>query len=153
YLVVGAYLEDSPAAGIDNSPGSPTVDTNTSSNTGAAYVFKRDTGTGNWTQVAYLKASNPDPNDDFGYKVAITKDDSTIAISAPLEGSNSLVSINTDNAPNTAGSNNLASNRGAIYIFKRDINNLWYQDAYLKHRGASANYQLGSFGLAISGNT
>jgi hypothetical protein len=47
-------------------------DDNYGSNAGAAYVFVRD-GT-SWTQQAYLKASNTEEDDWFGYSVSISGD-------------------------------------------------------------------------------
>jgi hypothetical protein len=38
-------------------------------------------------QQAYLKASNTDSNDGFGYSVALSADGSTLAIGAPGEAS------------------------------------------------------------------
>ena len=75
-LVVGAPLEDSSANGGegDNSAGAA----------GAVYVFTRTDGA--WLQQAYLKASNADASDRFGFSVAISGD--TIAVGAPWEASN-----------------------------------------------------------------
>ncbi len=50
-LVVGAPGEDSNATGVDGNQAN-----NTATNSGAAYVFTRDSTT--WSQQAYLKASN-----------------------------------------------------------------------------------------------
>jgi len=55
-VVVGAPQEDSSAIGVDGD-GSD----NSAPNAGAAYVFVRD-GT-NWSQQAYLKASNTEAGD------------------------------------------------------------------------------------------
>ena len=64
-LIVGAYLEDSDAEGINgdgNSNGAPS--------SGAAYVYLRDGTT--WTREAYLKASNTGGGDFFGHSVAVS---------------------------------------------------------------------------------
>src|SRR5947207_2564103 len=61
-MVVGAHDEDSNATGVNGNQSN-----NSASNSGAAYVFER-IGT-NWTQQAYLKASNPSTNDVFGWSV------------------------------------------------------------------------------------
>src|SRR5215831_5975309 len=65
-LVVGANFEASAATGVN---GNQTD--NSAHNAGAAYVFVRD-GT-NWSQQAYLKASNTESNDNFS-RVAISGD-------------------------------------------------------------------------------
>ena len=59
-LAVGAPLESSAAKGINgkgaNDPGQ---------SSGAVYVYRRS---GNrWAEQAYIKASNPDADDQFGY--------------------------------------------------------------------------------------
>ena len=48
---------------------------------GAAYVFVRNGVT--WTQQAYLKASNTDAGDRFGYSAAVSGD--TAVVGAYLE--------------------------------------------------------------------
>ena len=64
-LVVGAESEDSNQTSITN--GSTASSNNSSNESGAAYVYKRSGST--WSQVAYLKASNNDVEDYFGYCV------------------------------------------------------------------------------------
>src|SRR3981081_671852 len=66
-LAVGAPLESSAAKGINgkgaNDPGR---------SSGAVYVYVRN---GNrWTEQAYVKASNPDSDDQFGYGVGLSAD-------------------------------------------------------------------------------
>jgi trimeric autotransporter adhesin len=89
-LAVGAPAEDSNAIGANGEQAN-----NDSLNAGAVYVFVKENGV--WVQQAYLKASNteqPDvnpyrvlPNDRFGYKVALSDDGNTLAVSALLEDS------------------------------------------------------------------
>src|SRR5438309_5198892 len=59
-LVVGARQEDSNAIGINGNQTN-----NNATDSGAVYVFVRS-GT-NWSQQAYLKASNTEPGDEFGW--------------------------------------------------------------------------------------
>ena len=54
-LAVGADLEDSDATGVDGDQ-----DNNNASLSGAVYLFRRN-ASGEWRQVAYLKASNTEP--------------------------------------------------------------------------------------------
>ena len=75
---------------------------------GAVYVFERD-GMGSWNQLAYLKQSNTDARDEFGYALSISGD--TIAVGARYEAS-SATGINGDQ------SNNSADNAGAVYVFQ-----------------------------------
>ena len=77
-VVVGVPGEDSNATGIDGNAAN-----NSAAGSGAAYVFARTAG--DWSQQAYLKASNTALNDAFGKTVAISSDGSTIAIGAPQQ--------------------------------------------------------------------
>lgn len=107
---------------------------------GAAYVFVRNAGV--WTQQAYLKASNPNVSDTFGWRLALDGD--TLAVSAPLEDS-------ADHGVGADGSDNNAASAGAVYVFVRNGSNVWSQQAYLK---ASNPGSLDSFGwdLGLSGD-
>ena len=75
-LVVGAPYEDSSATGVNGNQTN-----NSATDSGAAYVFVRE-GT-NWSQQAYLKASNTGANDEFGISVAISGD--TVVVGAGYE--------------------------------------------------------------------
>jgi hypothetical protein len=130
--VVGAYGEDSNATGIN---GNQTD--NSASQSGAAYVFTRS---GNvWSQQAYLKASNTDAGDRFGFSVAISGD--AIVIGAENEDSNAT-GVNGDET------NNSRSNSGAAYVFTRS-GNAWSQQAYLK-AGESWSFLADLFGHSVS---
>ncbi|MCF6262960.1 MAG: FG-GAP repeat protein [Xanthomonadales bacterium] len=134
-MVVGAYLEDSSATTVDGD-----ADDNLADDSGAAYVFTR---TGDeWSQSAYLKASNAETTDYFGYAVAISAD--TIVVGAQNEGSNAT-QINGDQG------NNLASLSGAAYVFIRTVNS-WEQQSYLKASNSNSSDRFG-FSVAISGET
>jgi hypothetical protein len=63
-----------------------------------------------WTQQAYLKASNTEAGDYFGFSVSISGD--TIAVGAHGEDSNAT-GVNGDQ------SNNNATDSGAVYVFVR----------------------------------
>jgi hypothetical protein len=144
-IVIGASGEDSNQTTITNADGSASG-VNGATGSGAVYVFKRDAN-GDWIQDAYLKASNAEASDGFGYSVAISG--STIVIGASGEDSNQTTITNADGS---ASANNSAANAGAVYIFKRDGNGDWIQDAYLKASNAEADDQFG-FSVAISGST
>lgn len=101
-VVVGAYQEDSNATGIDGDDNN-----NSATDSGAAYVFVRDDI--NWSQQAYLKASNTENDDQFGYAVTISGD--TVVVGAPLEDS-STTGVNST-------ANNLATDAGAAYVFEQ----------------------------------
>lgn len=108
-IVVGALDEDSNQTTITN--GTTASNDNTAGTSGAAYVFRRNGTT--WTNEAYLKAPNSESFDYFGQSVSISGD--TIVVGAINEDSNQTTitngSIVTDN--------NLATDSGAVYVFRR----------------------------------
>jgi hypothetical protein len=137
-LAVGAISEDSGAKGIDGDQND-----NSQQSSGAVYVFTRSRN--NWSQQAYIKASNTDAGDLFGYAVGLSGDGNTLAVSAYDEDS-SAREINGVMDRNRRGS-------GAIYVFTR-TGSTWAQTAYLKASNAENGDSLG-YDLAIShdGNT
>jgi hypothetical protein len=135
-VVVGAPEEDSSTTGVNNGGQGD----NSAGEAGAAYIFTLSAET--WSQQAYLKASNTDVDDKFGYSVAVSGD--TIAVGSPFEESNSF-GINNDQT------NNLADNAGAGYIFTRS-GVTWSQQAYLKASNTGVNDQFGR-SVTVSGDT
>ncbi|HKQ73367.1 MAG TPA: FG-GAP repeat protein [Blastocatellia bacterium] len=130
--VVAAYLESSAATGVNGDQSD-----NSMSESGAVYVFVRNGG--NWSQQAYLKASNTSAVDHFGFSVCVSGD--TAVVTAPLEDSNATgVNGNQDD--------NSAKDAGAAYIFVRNGGN-WSQQAYLKASNTGAGEQF-SYSVAIS---
>ena len=75
-LAVGAHQEDSNQTTITN--GTTASSNNSSSRSGAVYVYKR-TGT-SWAQEAYIKAANSDAGDNLGKRIALDGDLSLIHI-------------------------------------------------------------------------
>jgi len=134
-IVIGAEGEDSSASGINGDQND-----NDAPSSGAVYVFAR-AGT-NWAQQAYLKASNPDADDDFGGVVAISGE--TIVVGADEEDSLSP-GVNGDQT------NNSGESPGAAYVFVRNGAN-WMQQAYLKASNPGDEDDF-AFSLAISGDT
>lgn len=94
-LVVSAILEDSTARGVNCDQGNFLImDANDGNkikpaqvDTGAVYVFTRTAG--EWSQEAYIKASNTWINDRFGHSLALSGDGNTLAVSAINESINS----------------------------------------------------------------
>lgn len=123
-IVVGAPSEDGSATGVNG------VVDNDGNNAGAAYVFSRS-GT-NWTQVAYLKASNTDPEDRFGNTVAISGN--TIVVGSVNERG-SVGGINPV-------SNNDILRTGAVYVFV-DIGAGWEPQATIKAAVPTLNDEFG----------
>ncbi|CDT33958.1 Integrin alpha beta-propellor [Vibrio coralliirubri] len=139
-LAVGSSEEDNGVRGII-SDGSEATDTGTASNSGAVYIY-RNLGSG-WTQTAYLKASNADNGDRFGYSLALNNDGSLLAVSAPTED-NSTTGILVDGSESS--DSGTAFESGAVYLFDR-TEEVWSQSAYVK---ASNTGQFDEFGRSIA---
>jgi len=126
-LVVGAAYEDSDGSAPED---------NSASYSGAAYVFVRSGTT--WTQQDYLKASNVERREFFGYSVAISGD--TVVVGAYGEDSNG-----------SGPEDNSESCSGAAYVFVRS-GTTWTQEDYLKASNAEQDDTFG-VSVAISGDT
>ncbi len=103
-LAVSAQHEDSVATGINGDQAS-----NSAPDSGAVYAFTRSGTT--WSQQAYVKASNTETGDLFGYSLALSGDGATLAVGAPLEAS-AATGIGGDETSNAA------SGAGAIHIYR-----------------------------------
>ena len=134
-VVVGAPGESSNATGIGGDQADNSVP-----EAGAAYVFVRNGVT--WTQQAYLKASNTDAGDEFGYSVAISGD--TVVVGAYGESSDAT-GVDGNQTDNTA------PQAGATYVFVRN-GVTWTQQAYLKASNTDASDHFG-YSVAVSGDT
>jgi FG-GAP repeat len=117
------------------------VSANTAGGMGAAYVFVR--AGANWSQQAYLQASNSEVGDTFGRTLAMSADGNTLVV-ASYEDSGAL-GVNGDQNDNSV------HDSGAVYVFRRS-SNIWEQRAYVKASEVSAHAFFGRIGLAISSN-
>ena len=104
--------------------------------TGAAFVFTRNIGTGKWSQVARLRASDPIAQDRLGLSVALQGD--TIVVGSPRH----------------------ASEKGAVYVYTKPAKG-WANDAGEDHTTETAKFLASDgaagdeFGIsvAVDGNT
>lgn len=136
-LVVGAPSEASNATGI-NADGQGN---NSVPGAGAVYVFTRNGGA--WSQQAYIKASNTETGDLFGYAVAVSADGNTLAVGAPGENSSAMANE----------TNNDADDAGAVYVYTRN-GNAWMQQAYVKASNPGLDDQFGeAVAMSADGNT
>jgi len=103
-LAAGAWWEDSNATGVNGNQAD-----NSARDSGAVYVFVRD-GT-DWTQQAYVKASNTGADDIFGHSVSLSGDGNTLAVGAYVEDS-SATGIDCNQADNSASAS------GAVYVYR-----------------------------------
>jgi hypothetical protein len=127
---VGSLTEPSARTGVN-----PEAGNTDAPEAGSVHIFDRD-AEGNWTQSAYLKASNSDQRDHFGAVLELRGN--ALAVAAPLEAS-AQPGIQPPQDDNTA------PGAGAVYLFFRNDGE-WSQQAYLK----ASNAQPGdNFGLAI----
>ncbi len=127
-LAVGARAEDG--------DGSAESD-NSLSASGAVYIFTRSGSS--WSQQAYLKASTPTANSQFGFKVSLSSDGNTLAVGSLFEDSNAT-GIDGNEADTSM------SNAGAVFIFSRS-GTTWTQQAYVKASNTDAG---DTFGIAVS---
>lgn len=131
-LAVGASNDNSNATGINGDENNGLA-----ADSGSVDVFTRS-GT-NWSQQAYIKASNTGTNDSFGKSLSLSSDGNTLVVGAEGEDSNSVGVFGA------AGGNqvdNSVSNSGAVYVFSRSGSN-WSQSAYIKASNTAANYVFG----------
>ncbi|QPD05926.1 MAG: Integrin alpha beta-propellor repeat protein [Candidatus Nitrospira kreftii] len=102
-LVAGSSGEDGDSTGVGGDQNN-----NSATDSGAVYVFTRTSS--NWTQQAYVKASNTGAGDQFGVSVALSGD--TIAVGAATEDSNGT-GVNSG-----AEADNSAIDSGAVYLLR-----------------------------------
>jgi len=139
-MVVGPRFEDS-------DPNNPDPNNNDLFFSGAAYVFRYDAGASCgkvWCQEAFLKASNADIGDFFGFSVDISGD--VIVVSGHGERSR----------PTASPSDNFLTNAGAVYVFRHDAGascgQPWCEEAFLKASNAGSFDQLGAACVRVDGD-
>jgi trimeric autotransporter adhesin len=138
-LAIGAPYEASNATNIGGGQSN-----NNAANAGAAYVFTYDGSA--WSQLAYIKASNAQANDDFGSALTLNSDGTVLAIGAIGESS-SATGVNGDQADNSK------DGVGAVYLFKRDGTS-WTQQTYVKPSTSTSGNEFGTaIGLSADGST
>ena len=93
-------------------------------NSGKVYVYTRS-GT-SWSQATDFDGSNTGSGDEFGSNVAISKDGTTIAVTAPKEDTT-------------------ASNSGALYVFTGSGSSWSQQSGVLKSSTVNQNDELGGY--------
>ncbi len=130
-MAIGMPFENSSGKGIDS-----TFNENATA-AGAVYVYNLVTH----QQEAYIKASAPTARDNFGTSVALSADGSTLIVGAPYR----------DSLQDTSGNN--LQNTGAAYIFKRDAQTKWTQQAYIIPSVSNNTLaEEGQFGHSVSIN-
>src|SRR6185503_3710143 len=97
--------ESSDATGVDGDWSNDDAE-----GSGAVYVFTR-AGV-QWSQQAYVKASNTGAFDGFGFTVGLSTDGNTLAVGTPFEDSTGIGVGGDQNVDGT-------QNSGAVYVFTR----------------------------------
>src|SRR5207244_3669820 len=134
-----AAPDESNARGIDGNQAD-----NSAEDSGAVYVFARSGG--KWSQQAFVKSSNSDAGDQFGWSVTLSDDGNTMAVGAPTESSKAR-GVDGDQADNSA------ANAGATYVFAR-AGSMWSQRTYLKGAQTDPGDLFGfAVDLSSDGNT
>jgi len=106
------------------------------SNTGCLYIFTRPTKTSNnWVYQTVLYPDDPQINGYFGTSVAVSSDQKTLAV-GKVEDPRYI---------------NAGITSGAIYIFKKGTDGLWYQNQKLVSSDLGGTARLGR-AIALSGN-
>ena len=148
-LAVGAPYEDSSSTGIN---GDQFDDNHPCATSGAVYLFRFDDT--EWTQQAYIKASNTGvgeyfggvdykgciDGDLFGSSVALSDDGNVLVVGAPAEDSDA-VGVNGDEGDAIIYS--IEYENGAVYAFTFDGAD-WAQQAYIKPSFSRPIYYFGS---------
>lgn len=114
-LAVGAIGENSASTGVN---GDQTD--NSLSTAGAVYIFIRSDVT--WNQQAYIKASNPGFDGQFGYSVSLFGEILAVGAIGDRSAATGINGAQTDSSLAAAG---------AVYVFTRS-NGVWSQQAYVK---------------------
>jgi hypothetical protein len=137
-LAVGSYDEGGSARGINGPPD------NMRRGAGAIYVFVR--AGSQWSQQAYIHASNAEAGDSLGVHVALSEDGNTL-LAGSLDEDCQLTGVNPQGCDDDRA---LDSSTGAAYVFVRN-GTTWSQEAFLKASNTGANDWFGSR-LALSGD-
>jgi hypothetical protein len=118
--LAGASFGSSISASGDTIAVGANLESGGASRSGAAYVFARSAG--QWAQQAYLKASNFEAGDNFGFSIALSEDQLVVGAT----GEDSIATGINGNQ-----SDNSATSAGAAYLFARS-GGVWTQATYLK---------------------
>ncbi len=138
-IAVGAFMENGTSTGVNG------VNVGSSTASGAAYIFRFNSGSNAWTQQAYIKPHNTGAGDQFGRPLSLSADGNVLAVSAAFEGGASTGVNSVDMGSSTAS--------GATYVF-RFSSNVWSQQAYIKPFNTGANDGFGrTVSLSGDGNT
>lgn len=98
------------------------------------------------SSIGYFKASQPDEYDLFGWTMSLSGDGNTLAVGAVQEDS-AATGIDGDATDDTA------EDAGAVYVFARQADGGWRQQAYVKATNTDAGDMFGTPVLSHDGDT
>jgi hypothetical protein len=154
-LAVSAYEEDNSATGVitdgSESPANGGSDEGVASNSGAVYLFSNNSG--KWLQTAYVKASNAEASDGFGYSITLSDDGATLAVGARNEdnGATGIITDGSESLSTSGGGDvSTASGAGAVYLFSNS-SGTWSQTTYIKASNTGVGDNFGS-SVSLSGD-
>lgn len=114
---------------------------------GTVYIFELNDNS-NWIQTAYLKASYQERNDSLGVVVDLSDDGRTL-VTAALDEDSMVTGVNP--VPHPDWEDDLST--GGVYVFIKDQNDNWVQEAYIKASNTGQDDWFGSrLELAPSGD-
>jgi hypothetical protein len=139
-MAIGAPHESSAARRINGNQND-----NSLYNSGAVYVYVRSGD--DWTQQAYIKASNAGQSDTFGLSLALSSDGNSLAVAAPWEAS-AATGVSGDQDDDSL------PQAGAVYVFTRE-GETWSQQAFIKasntgRQGVGDDRDGDQFGFSIA---
>ena len=102
---------------------------------GAAYIYRRNVQ--RWIFEDVVSAASPGSFDAFGTTLSLNLDGTILAVGAPQEDGNATT-IN----PSTV--NDFAEDAGVAYVFQRNSEARWLQQAYIKAQNTEAGDRLGT---------
>ncbi|PCJ12343.1 MAG: hypothetical protein COB04_17900 [Gammaproteobacteria bacterium] len=146
-LAVGANRESSAAAKI-SATGSEQDSTHlTATDAGAAYLFVRSNQT--WTQQAYIKASNTEAGDQFGWSISLSENGDTLAVGAIDEDGDPIEIISDQDVIEQQ----TFEKSGTVYVFIRQENTWLQHDTIKASNFGTADHFGASVSLSADGNT
>jgi hypothetical protein len=135
-IAIGSPGDGSSTTGIVSPMTTNARINNLSPKSGSAFVLSRSASRlwsdpVSWT---YVKASNAEAGDQFGFCVSLCGNGKVLAVGAPFEDSDAI-------GVNGNQTNNNVLDSGAAYVFQNDGNGPWTQNSYVKSSdfGVSGN--------------
>ena len=151
-LAVGAVKEDSASTGTFTPGGAgyqAALESGGEGRSGAVTVYRRSTLADTWAIEAFVKAPKAG-GDEFGWDLALSGDGATLAVSAPSEDSASAGTFTPGGAGYQAAlDSNLASNSGAVTLYRFSDADAWEIEAFVKAPNAGTPDTFGA-ALALS---